>query len=161
MTRGEQDHADALRIRPFQAGDQAEVRTLILSALAENFGAAFDPAANPDVDDIMADYVEMGHPFYIGETDGRTVASGGLLMRGRGVAQVIRIAVNPACRRRGFARAMIGHLVGVARDAGMRRVIVECNTDWRRAVALYERCGFAAYDHDDVSTYLAMDLETK
>jgi ribosomal-protein-alanine N-acetyltransferase len=56
---------------------------------------------------------------------------------------VLRIATDPARRRRGHAAALLLHVLDRARAGCMRAVLLEvrrANTD---AVALYQRCGFA------------------
>lgn len=42
----------AIRIRDFQVDDQSPARALILAGLREHWGEDFDPAQNPDLDDI-------------------------------------------------------------------------------------------------------------
>jgi len=51
-------------IRPFRPADQEAARRLILQGLAEHFGAV-DETLNPDIDDIMASYVDRGHLFLV------------------------------------------------------------------------------------------------
>ena len=57
---------------------------------------------------------------------------------------VIDLATRPDCRRRGFARALVEHLVSHARAERARRVLLEVRRSNRAALCLYRSAGFAA-----------------
>jgi ribosomal protein S18 acetylase RimI-like enzyme len=57
-----------------------------------------------------------------------------------------------------LGRALVSHLLQIARERRLRKVIVETNNDWYDAIGLYERCGFAEYDRDEVSVYMELEL---
>ncbi len=146
-----------VNIRPFRADDQTATRDLILSGLGEHFGY-IDPSYNPDVDDIAAHYITAGHPFVVAERDGLLVGTGALLVHNEEVGQLVRMSVHQSRRRQGLGRALVSHLLQIARERGLRKVIVETNNDWYDAIGLYERCGFAEYDRDEVSVYMELEL---
>jgi hypothetical protein len=52
------DHVDVMR--DFTHGDQIAVRELVLGGMRERWGDAYDPSANPDLDDISTTYVSRG-----------------------------------------------------------------------------------------------------
>ncbi len=145
------------KIRLFQPEDQEAARDLILSGLGEHFGY-IDPSYNPDVNDIGANYVTAGHPFVVGERDGVLVGTGALLVHDEEVGQLVRMSVHQGQRRQGLGRALVSHLLQIARGRGLRKVIVETNNDWYDAIGLYERCGFVEYDRDEVSVYMELGL---
>jgi hypothetical protein len=66
----------ALRLRPFERGDQEAARQLILTGLGEHFGW-IDESCNPDLDDILVNFTRPGHLFVVAEEDGELVGTGG------------------------------------------------------------------------------------
>lgn len=76
-----------------------------------------------------------------------------VIARGLRVESVIRppednmhylahLAVLPDLRGQGVGHALIDHLIGLARDAGRRRLALDVATSNPRAEALYQRTGF-------------------
>ena len=61
---------------------------------------------------------------------------------GRGDADLLTIATAPRARRRGLAAAMLRELIGLARAAGCRAVLLEVRVSNDAARALYARHGF-------------------
>ncbi|HEX8680722.1 MAG TPA: GNAT family N-acetyltransferase [Ardenticatenaceae bacterium] len=145
------------KIRLFQPEDQEVARDLILSGLGEHFGY-IDPSYNPDVDDIGANYVTAGQTFVVVERDGVLVGTGALLVHNEEVGQLVRMSVHQGQRRQGLGRALVSHLLQIARGRGLRKVIVETNNDWYDAIGLYERCGFVEYGRDEISVYMELEL---
>lgn len=148
-----------VQIRPFRTEDQPAIRVLIVSGWAEHSGDE-QRSAHADIDDIMADYVLLGNPFFVAESDSRVVGCGGLLIRGRDLGQMVRVAVSPQHRRRGIGRALVERLVREARDLGLARVIVESDRDWQAAIALYLACGFSEFDRDERDVWMELHLES-
>lgn len=58
-------------------------------------------------------------------------------------AHLILLAVQPACQRRGLARAMLDWLLESARVAGVASIHVELRADNAPAFAFYRAMGFA------------------
>jgi len=59
-------------------------------------------------------------------------------------AEILTVAVSPACRRRGWGRRLVDAAIEVARDQGARALFLEVATDNEAAVALYQGLGFKA-----------------
>jgi ribosomal-protein-alanine N-acetyltransferase len=59
------------------------------------------------------------------------------------VADLTRIAVTPAVRRKGTARALLGSLLQHAADRGAERMMLEVADTNEAALGLYGRSGFA------------------
>src|SRR5690349_8639040 len=76
-------------IRPFQARDQQAARQLILDGLGGHFGF-IDESRNPDLDDIMAHYVEPGNSFVVAQIDGSLVGTGALIAEGQYTGRLVR-----------------------------------------------------------------------
>jgi ribosomal-protein-alanine N-acetyltransferase len=56
--------------------------------------------------------------------------------------QVMNVAVDPSCRRRGLARRLLAFAMARAARAGARRALLELRAGNREALALYESLGF-------------------
>ncbi|WP_229051819.1 ribosomal protein S18-alanine N-acetyltransferase [Aeromicrobium sp. Leaf350] len=57
-------------------------------------------------------------------------------------ADLLRVAVRPASRRRGVARVLVEELLRTAADAGAERILLEVAADNTGAQALYGGLGF-------------------
>lgn len=64
----------------------------------------------------------------------------------RSAAEVKRMYVAPAARRRGYARAVLAHLEATARDAGADVMVLETGTEQPEAIALYVEQGYRTVD---------------
>lgn len=87
--------------------------------------------------------------FFVAYVDGGPVAMGGWRQRpdvvrlgGRLSAEIKRMYVAPAGRRRGLARAVLAHLEGTARQAGADVMVLETGIAQPEAIALYESAGY-------------------
>ena len=58
-------------------------------------------------------------------------------------AEILSIAVDGSCRRRGIGQRLLNHLIGELRRDGPCRLILEVAVDNEPALALYEDNGFA------------------
>lgn len=161
MTRGNvvpaQESGGGLNVRPVDRTTAPQARGLILEGLGEHFGFV-DETRNPDLDDILANYVERGHEFLVGTLGGRVVCTGALVEAAPGIGRVVRMSVVREHRRQGLATLMLRRLTERAVARGHRRLLVETNHDWPDAVGLYRRFGFVEYDRDDESVHMAMEL---
>lgn len=88
-------------MRPYQPGDPVRVH---ITAIYEEFGLAFDPAFEDDLDDIAASYTPGA--FWVVEDTSGIVATAGVVPYGP--ARLIkRIYVAPRGRRGGLARQLL------------------------------------------------------
>lgn len=145
-------------LRDFVPGDQAAVRELVLGGLRERWGDAYDPSANPDLDDISASYVDAGVEVVVVEIASEIVATGMLRPEGDRRGRIVRVSVDQAHRRRGFGRQVVQELVRRARRRNMVEVVVLTDTPWASALALYRSCGFEDIGQDDTDSHLALPL---
>jgi ribosomal-protein-alanine N-acetyltransferase len=60
-----------------------------------------------------------------------------------GEAEILTLAVDPAIRRRGLARALVGAAAGAARMAGAEALFLEVADDNAPAIGLYSAAGFS------------------
>jgi ribosomal-protein-alanine N-acetyltransferase len=76
-----------------------------------------------------------------------------------GEAEILTLAVDPAVRRRGLARALVEAATGAARMAGAEALFLEVAHDNVAAIGLYDSAGFSRaglrrgyYDRGDAGT---------
>ena len=80
--------------------------------------------------------------FLVGLLDGVPVATGGWRTLADGSAEIKRMYVARAARRRGLARRMLAELERTAATAGVERVVLNTGPAQPEAVALYEQAGY-------------------
>jgi ribosomal-protein-alanine N-acetyltransferase len=78
----------------------------------------------------------------VADLDGEPVGYGVLVAAG-GTADVLRVAVTDAFRRRGIGRVILDALAGEAARRGCNEVLLEVAEDDAAARALYAAAGFA------------------
>jgi GNAT superfamily N-acetyltransferase len=81
--------------------------------------------------------------FFVARVDDEAVGCGGIAFDDAfpGIAEVKRMYVRPAARRRGVAAAIVRRLEDEARARGVPRVVLETGED-QQALRFYERAGF-------------------
>jgi len=144
-----------LSIRPIRLEDKTEAKALILEGLKEHWGS-IDPQWNPDLDDITASYA--GGFFLVATVGDRIVATGALVPRDGGVAEIVRMSVARDLRRKGIGSAVLRRLLDDAKSAGYRKVILETTSIWEEAIAFYNKHGFRVTHIRAGDTYFAIDL---
>ena len=144
-----------LSIRPFRPEDQTEAKALILEGLKEHWGS-IDPQRNPDLDDIAAFYA--GGFFLVAFLGAAIVATGALLPRTSGVAEIVRMSVARAERRKGIGSAVLRRLLAAAGSAGYRKIILETTATWDEAIAFYQKHDFRLTHLRGGDTFFALDL---
>jgi putative acetyltransferase len=95
-----------------------------------------------DVDGLLDPAVT----FFSVRADGELLGVGAIKQLGPEHAEIKSMHTAAAARGRGVGRAMLNHLLGVARSRGCRRVSLETGTmaEFAPARALYESAGFTA-----------------
>ncbi len=147
---------DELTLQPFCPADQAEVKSLILAGLFDHWGV-LDPTKNPDLEDIAAAYA--GATLLVARLAGRIVATGALVPRGEGVAEIVRMSVARGQRRRGLGRSILIRLVEQARRDGLHQVVLETTDTWQEVIAFYLDFGFHITHYAGGDVYFALDLD--
>jgi GNAT superfamily N-acetyltransferase len=80
--------------------------------------------------------------FLLGLLDGEPVAMGGWRVTADSLAEIKRMYVVAAARRRGLSRLMLSALETTATHAGIRQLVLNTGTEQPEAVALYESSGY-------------------
>ena len=122
-----------------------------------------DPAVTRMIEDVQAEYVELyGGPdaavvdpaeflppqglFLVGTLDGVPVAMGGWrrveLPDEADAAEIKRMYVARAARRRGLSRRLLAELERTAAAAGLARLVLNTGPEQPAAIALYESVGY-------------------
>jgi putative acetyltransferase len=115
-----------------------------------------------DISGLLADDVS----FFSLRQDGELLGIGALKQVEEAHAEIKSMYTAEAARRRGVGRAMVDHLLGIARSRGCGRVSLETGamTAFAPARALYasagfEPCGpFADYGPSPNSVYMTLEL---
>jgi putative acetyltransferase len=134
---------------------QADVRLLIEELDAEM--AALSIGGDCDLssaEDLSADYVQ----FLVARYHGHPIACGALVVKDIDWGEIKRMYVRPVVRRKGLSRAILDHLLDLAKRRDLRKVRLETNTQQTAAVALYRHAGFAPCDaYEDHQSATASD----
>lgn len=126
--------------------------------MRERWSDAYDPCANPDLDDISTNYVDRGAEVVVVEIGGAVVATGILLAVPEGRGRILRMSVDRHFRRQGLGRQIVEELVRRAGGRAMVEVVVRTDTPWASALALYRSCGFTEVHQDHSDTHFALSL---
>jgi GNAT superfamily N-acetyltransferase len=132
---------------------QEQAKKIILDGLAERFGF-LDTTLNPDLNNIVANYIHVGNTFVVGLWNGTPVCTGALIREGETTARIARMSVAKELRRRGFAKRILEELVHKAKRSGYTRLVLETNRSWYDAIVFYKSSGFVEYDLDDTRIHM-------
>jgi putative acetyltransferase len=142
---------------------RGDVRALLGRHVA--FALAQTPPEDSHALDVEA-LVEPGVTFFSYRRDGELLGVGALKELDSGHAEVKSMHTVAAARGQGIGRAMVDHLIAVARDRGFRRVSLETGTGpaFAPARSLYAGAGFEPcepfgdYRRTDNNFYMTMSL---
>lgn len=138
-------------IRRYQPADRPTVWAL---ASLPHIGETADPAAPLDLPlrndpggfddlyDIEASFVRCRGDFLVLEMDSRVVAMGGIVPNEQGQAEVLRVRVHPALRRRGAGRAVMSALERRAVELGLQEMHLDTTVSQPEALAFYQALGY-------------------
>ena len=141
----------------------AEARAVLAAHLAFAHGNSPPEAVHAmDSSGLMASDVT----FFCAREEGAVVAVGALRHLSHDHAEIKSMHTAAAYRGRGYARAMLEHLLDTARERGYRRVSLETgNTEaFAPARALYAAAGFTLcgrfgdYPESGFSTFMTLEL---
>ena len=139
-------------MRSFKSTDQRAARELIECGLGEHFGY-IDRNANPDLRDIYASYLAVGHAFFVAEVAGQLVGTTGLIIRAS-EAQLVRVSVAKSHRRRRVATLLLEHCIEHARQRQLSVLIAYTQPEWPDASGFYLHHGFQIYGKDGIDIHL-------
>ncbi len=129
-----------LEVRRFQDGDAGAVWELHRSA--DDDGHRGNGPWDEDLRSIRSFYIEDGGEFFVGVLEGRLVAMGALRHVTGSVAELKRLGVHPAFRRRGFGRMLLEGLEDRARELGYRKLRLDAPVRQTAAHDLFVAAGY-------------------
>jgi putative acetyltransferase len=140
---GGDTNQDGFQIRPATNADTAGIKDVVFSALVE-YGLKPDPGgSDADLDDVEAKYFRRGGYFEVVEAaGGRIVGTVGLYPWTATKAELRKMYLAPAMRRRGLGQRLVRRILVKARELGFREVFLQTNTVLKEAIALYGKYGF-------------------
>jgi GNAT superfamily N-acetyltransferase len=121
-------------------------------------------------DAAAVDPAEFSAPlgrFLVAEVDGVPAGCGGWRAHGDGVAELKRMYVEPAFRRRGIAALVLAELERSAAAAGHRHLLLNSGDRQPEALALYARAGYTpvagygVYADSPGAVFLGKDLASE
>jgi len=137
-------------IRPFMPGDAEGVATLIVPIQREEFGITITYEEQPDLRDIPAFYQRGAGGFWVAIGPSGVAGTIGLYDIGEGDAALRKMFVAAAHRGDGTARRLLDHLVGHARQQGLRRIVLGTTDRFLAAHRFYEKNGFSEIAPEDL-----------
>lgn len=95
--------------------------------------------------------------FVVAKQGERVVACGGLRFEGAdvppGAGEIKRMWVDPDVRGQGLGKRLLVHLTDLAREAGLRRLVLDTADDLLEARSLYAREGFVETEPYNANPY--------
>jgi ribosomal protein S18 acetylase RimI-like enzyme len=100
------------------------------------------PANFPDLADVMTSFLGCGGDFVVAEIDGELVGMGGIKPTGANRAEVLRVRVHPARRRRGIGHQVMRELEKRAVELGLSELHLDTADNQPDALAFYRALGY-------------------
>lgn len=153
-----------LNIRPYQAGDAAGVRDVIVPIQTEEFGVPITFEDQPDLMDINGFYQHGAGNFWVAEADGQIVGTISLLDIGDGAAALRKMFVSADWRGRehGTAQHLLDTLLAHCRKSPLSVIYLGTTALFLAAHRFYEKNGFVLVEPDDLpNTFPRMAVDTR
>jgi GNAT superfamily N-acetyltransferase len=125
-----------IEIRAYDDPDVARMVDEVQTEYVARYGGPDQAAVDP------AEFAPPDGLFLVGLLDGTPVAMGGWRRRGGSQAELKRMYVSAAARRRGIARLLLAELERTAAAAGITRLLLNTGPAQPEAVALYRQAGY-------------------
>jgi len=142
-------------ILPFQPENQAEVKNLVLTGLAEHWDT-LDPSKNPDLDNISLTYANA--VFLVAWQNNKIIGTGALVPKSSDTAEIVRMSVAANMRRNGIGRKILQRLCEHAKSNRYKGLVLETTDTWLEAIEFYKTFGFRITHYLDGNVYFALDI---
>ena len=136
-----------MSIRPTQVEIRREdILSLVPQQLIRALNAELEeryPEEGANFFRLDADEVAKGRgAFLVAYIDGQPIGCGAVRRTDDTVAEIKRMYVAPSARGCGVGKRIVIELEAVARELGVRRLVLETGPRQPEAIAVYERAGF-------------------
>ena len=128
----------AFRITPFDAPESALLIEEVQAEYVERYGGPDEAPVDP------SDFAPPHGVFVVGWESCALVGCGGVRVTEPGIAELKRMYVRQAARRRGIARQLLARVEDEARALGATTLRLETGLRQPEAIALYTSAGYVA-----------------
>jgi GNAT superfamily N-acetyltransferase len=127
-----------IRDEPYDGAAAQALIAQVQQEYVERYGGPDETVLDP------AEFVAPNGAFFVGYVDGEGAVCGGWrsLPDWPGAAEIKRMFVAPAYRRRGLARLLLVHIEDSVRAAGHERLWLETGENQPEALAMYASSGY-------------------
>lgn len=122
--------------------DLPEIKKLVRECLKE-FDFEYSPSTSEsDLENFDTDYDTKNGIFLIIRSNRELVATAGMKNEGSGTYKIRKMYVRKKSRNRGYAKALLEHIIHIARDKNHNMITLETSSKMVAAVKLYSSIGF-------------------
>jgi GNAT superfamily N-acetyltransferase len=125
-------------IKPVSPAD--EIARALIGELDTELAAAYPGLPINGID--AGEFAKAGGYFVVATEADAALGCGAFRPVGSGCAEIKRMYVRPAARRRGVARGILAHLENEIRRRSFLSIVIETGCDQRAAIALYQSVGY-------------------
>jgi putative acetyltransferase len=101
-----------------------------------------DLGAFQDLEDVKANYFEMGGTFLVAVKEGKVIGSGALRRLDKRTAELKRLWLLEDYQGKGIGWRLMTALIAFARQQGYTRIRLQTRPEQARAVEFYRKAGF-------------------
>lgn len=148
---------DDIKIKNLSDSTEIEARNLIIEGLSEYFDN-YDESKNPDLNNLMQNYIGKGETFLIGLYEDDIICTGSLIEEDRYTGRIVRMSVKKEYRRKGVATVILKKLEKVAKAKGYNKIVLETTEDWIKAINLYKKNGYTESKRTEGNVHLFKKL---
>ncbi|GLR91091.1 GNAT family N-acetyltransferase [Bradyrhizobium iriomotense] len=152
---------DEMIFRRFELGDADDVWHLHRAASEAGGVRGPEGAWEDDLRNISEVYIKPGGDFLLAHIGSRLVAMGGLKPVDADVAQLKRMRVDPAFRRRGFGRRLLRELESRAVARGVKWIVLDTTSIQLGAQRLYETADYVRCREGTLHGYAVIFYEKR
>lgn len=128
-------------IRPYRRGDDSEICRVIRDVF-EEYGFTWESGGyNLDTEDIEAFYLNRRGQFWVMESDGQIIGTGGLMPEGDGRCELCRLYLARPCRGKGWGRMFYEFIIAEAKMLGYDEMEIWSDVKLVEAHRIYEKSG--------------------
>lgn len=129
-------------IRAYQSSDLETVRAL-LREYADFVGSAICCASfERELAQLPGHYTPPGGCLLVAEEEGKLIGCAALRPLDAATGEMKRLYVRPGCQGTGMGRTLATNIIGEARGAGYRKLVLDTLPKMQRAIAMYRSLGF-------------------